>query len=42
MDRLSAMRVFVCVVEQGSLSRAAEKLNLSRAMVSRYLADLEK
>lgn len=42
MDRLSAMRVFVCVVEQGSLSRAAEKLNLSRAMVSRYLADLEQ
>ena len=41
MDRLTALRVFVCVVEQGSLSGAGEKLEMSRAMVSRYLAELE-
>jgi DNA-binding transcriptional LysR family regulator len=42
MDRLTALRVFVCVVEQGSLSGAGEKLEMSRAMVSRYLAELER
>lgn len=41
MDRLTALRVFVCAVEQGSLSGAGEKLDISRAMVSRYLAELE-
>ncbi|MGY3914190.1 LysR family transcriptional regulator [Aeromonas australiensis] len=41
MDRLTALRVFVSVVEQGSLSSAGEKLDMSRAMVSRYLAELE-
>lgn len=41
MDRLSAMRVFVEVAERGSLSAAAERLDMSRAMVSRYLAELE-
>ena len=37
MDRLSAMRVFVEVAERGSLTQAAERLDMSRAMVSRYL-----
>ncbi|MGN5049773.1 LysR family transcriptional regulator [Aeromonas veronii] len=41
MDRLTALRVFVSVVEQGSMSGAGEKLDMSRAMVSRYLAELE-
>ncbi|MEN9658259.1 MAG: hypothetical protein RL571_1724 [Pseudomonadota bacterium] len=41
MDRLSAMRVFLEVVDQGSLTAAADKLDMSRAMVSRYLAELE-
>lgn len=41
MDRLTALRVLVTVVEQGSLSRAAESLEMSRAMVSRHLAELE-
>lgn len=41
MDRLTALRVFISVVEQGSLSGAGEKLDMSRAMVSRYLAELE-
>lgn len=42
MDRLTALQVFVNVVEQGSLSRASDKLDMSRAMVSRYLAELEE
>ena len=42
MDRLTAMRVFVEVAERGSLTQAAERLDLSRAMVSRYLASLEQ
>lgn len=42
MDRLTATRVFVTVVEQGSLTRAADALDMSTAMVSRYLAALEE
>lgn len=41
MDRLIAMQVFVEVADQGSLTAAADKLDMSRAMVSRYLAELE-
>jgi DNA-binding transcriptional LysR family regulator len=41
MDRLTATRVFVCVVEHGSLTQAAEHLDMSTAMVSRYLAAME-
>lgn len=41
MDRLTAVRVFVEVADQGSLTRAAEGLDMSTAMVSRYLAALE-
>ncbi|MDN7141878.1 LysR family transcriptional regulator [Pseudomonas sp. JQ170] len=41
MDRLTAMRVFVSVVDLGSQSAAAEHLDLSRPVVSRYLAALE-
>ena len=41
MDRLTASRVFVTVVEQGSLTQAAEQLDMSTAMVSRYLVALE-
>lgn len=41
MDRLTALRVFVTIVEQGSLSRAADNLDMSRAKVSRYLTELE-
>ncbi|WLG94749.1 LysR family transcriptional regulator [Pseudomonas sp. FP198] len=41
MDRLQAMRVFVTVVDLGSQSAAAEHLDLSRPVVSRYLAELE-
>jgi len=41
MDRLTATRVFVTVIEQGSLTQAAERLEMSTAMVSRYLASME-
>jgi DNA-binding transcriptional LysR family regulator len=41
MDRLVATRVFVSVVEHGSLTQAAEHLDMSTAMVSRYLAAIE-
>ncbi len=41
MDRLTATRVFLTVVDHGSLTRAAEHLEMSTAMVSRYLAALE-
>lgn len=42
MDRLSAMRVFVEVVSSGSFSAAAERLDMSRAMVTRHVAALEQ
>lgn len=41
MDRLTALQVFVTIVEQGSLSRAADNLDMSRAKVTRYLTELE-
>ncbi|QNB09576.1 LysR family transcriptional regulator [Herbaspirillum frisingense] len=41
MDRLMAMQVFVAVVDGGSLSAAAGQLDLSRPVVSRYVAELE-
>ncbi|WP_151637204.1 LysR family transcriptional regulator [Noviherbaspirillum aerium] len=41
MDRLSAARVFIEVAERGSLTQAAERLEMSPAMVSRYLAAME-
>lgn len=41
MDRLTSARVFVTVAERGSLTQAAEQLEMSTAMVSRYLVALE-
>ncbi|MES2716063.1 MAG: LysR family transcriptional regulator [Pseudomonadota bacterium] len=41
MDRLTAMQVFVAVVDGGSQVAAAEQLGLSRPVVSRHLAALE-
>ena len=41
MDRLTATRVFVTVVELGSLTQAAARLDMSTAMVSRHLAAAE-
>jgi DNA-binding transcriptional LysR family regulator len=42
MDRLQSMRVFSKVVEKGSFARAAEALDLSNAVVTRHIADIEK
>ncbi|CAD5366997.1 LysR family transcriptional regulator [Rubrivivax sp. A210] len=42
MDHLQAIRSFVEIADQGSLTRAAETLDLSRAMVSRHLEGLER
>ena len=41
MDRITAAEVFVAIVERGSLSAAADGLDMSRAMVTRYLAQME-
>jgi DNA-binding transcriptional LysR family regulator len=41
MDRITAAKVFVTVAERGSLTQAAEHLEMSTAMVSRYLVSLE-
>lgn len=41
MDRISAARVFVTIAERGSLTAAAELLDMSRAMVTRHLAEME-
>lgn len=41
MDRLTAVRVFVEVADRGSLTQAADHLEMSAAMVSRYLAAVE-
>jgi DNA-binding transcriptional LysR family regulator len=42
MDRLAAMRVFVEVAGAGSFSAAADKLDMSRTMVTRYVGALEQ
>lgn len=42
MDRLQSMRVFAKVVEQGSFAGAAKSLELSNAVVTRLVADLEE
>lgn len=41
MDQLSAMRVFIRVVQSGSFSAAARELNTSQASVSKKVAALE-
>lgn len=42
MDQLKAMKSFACIIEQGSLSKAAELLNSSPSSVARLLASLEE
>lgn len=41
IDLVACMRVFTAVVDAGSFSGAAEKLELSRGMATRYLSQLE-
>jgi DNA-binding transcriptional LysR family regulator len=42
MDRLHSMRVFARVVDEGSFAAAARKLDMSPAVVTRLVADLEE
>ncbi len=42
MDRLTSMETFVKVVEAGSFVAAARKLDMSPAMVTRHVLDLEQ
>lgn len=42
MDRVTAMRVFADVAASGSFSASAERLEMSRAMVTRYVAEMEQ
>ena len=42
MDRLNSMRVFTKVIDAGSFAGAARELNLSPAVVTRLVADLEE
>ncbi len=42
MDKLTAIRVFLTTLEKGSVSAAAERMGMSRAMASRYIAYLEE
>jgi DNA-binding transcriptional LysR family regulator len=41
MDRITATRVFVTIAQLGSLTRAADSLDMSRAMVTRHLQAME-
>ncbi|MGH2341532.1 LysR family transcriptional regulator [Segnochrobactraceae bacterium EtOH-i3] len=41
MDRITAARVLIETVERGSATAAAEALDMSRAMASRYIASIE-
>jgi len=42
MDRIASANVFVTIADRGSLAAAAEALDMSRAMVTRYLAEMEE
>ena len=42
MDKLSAMRAFTSVVDEGSFSKAANALGVSKATVSKQVAELER
>jgi len=42
MDRFEEMRTFITVVKQGSLTAAADKLDIAKSAISRRLADLEE
>ena len=42
MDRITTMKVFLCVSEEGGFTRAANKLGTSNQLVSKYVSDLEE
>jgi len=41
MDQITALRVFLCIAEEGSFSGAAQALSLSKSAVSKHVAGLE-
>lgn len=41
MDRFETMNAFIAVVNEGSFTKAAERLNLSNQLVSKYVSQLE-
>ena len=41
MDRITSAKVFITIVEQGSMTSAATALDMSRSMVTRYLKEME-
>ncbi|WP_114418921.1 LysR family transcriptional regulator [Marinospirillum perlucidum] len=42
MDRIQAMRSFICIVNEGSFTQASERLDLSPQLVSKYVSQLEE
>jgi len=42
MDRIETMKAFVTVAEEGSCTKAAEKLQLSNQLVSKYVSQFEE
>lgn len=42
MDRINAMRAFVTVVNEGTFTRAADRLGMSPQLVSKYVSQLEQ
>lgn len=42
MDRIALLKAFVVVATEGSFTKAAEKLNTSNQLVSKYVAQLEQ
>ena len=42
MDRIDAMRTFVTVVNEGAFARAAERLDMSPQLASKYVSQLEQ
>ncbi|MEM5533542.1 LysR family transcriptional regulator [Pseudoalteromonas arctica] len=41
MDKLTTMKTFLAVVQEGSFSKAADKLDISPQLVSKYISALE-
>lgn len=42
MDKLTSAKVFIAIIQEGSLASAAEALDMSRSMVTRHLAEFEE
>lgn len=42
MDKLDMMKTFITVAQEGSFSKAADKLDMSPQLVSKYVSNLEK